>query len=63
MTRAELLDELTTERFGPTPRTQNRRPTPAEVVEFEAENERAQQRIRRQILEQGAKNGPAMGAA
>lgn len=62
MTRAELLEALSVERFGTRPNTQKRRPTHAEVTTFELENERAQQRIRRQILEEMT-HGNAVGTA
>lgn len=59
MTRAEMLEVLTVERFGPTVRTRSKHPTAAEVADFEAAHERAAQRIRRaQLAGDGVADGP-----
>lgn len=59
MTRDDLLEQLTVERFGPVPRTRSRHPTAAEIAEFEAEHERAAQRTRRdQLAGDGVADGP-----
>jgi hypothetical protein len=50
MTRDELVEELTVERFGSVPQTRSRHPTAAEKADFEAAHERAAQRIRRAQL-------------
>lgn len=50
MTRAELLEALTVERFGTPLRTRSSHPTAAEIADFEAAHERAAQRIRRQQI-------------
>lgn len=52
MTRAELLEALMVERYGPIRRGPTRTPTAADRTQFENEHERAQQRIRRQQLEE-----------
>lgn len=49
ITRAELLEQLLTERFGPT--RDQPTPTPTQQTATTLEHERDQQRLRRQALE------------